>query len=143
MKRKLIIFRFGSDNPTQKERTIMHQITDGTQEAIGCSSKFGVISIVRTSMKPAEVVALFNKVAKEHDDVLPTIVFEEGENAAFHFDKFFFEQFEECNLEFDREFGTASKGCTLNLEEMLDLVKRKGLSNLTTVELARLIEVSK
>jgi hypothetical protein len=143
MKKKLIIFRFGSTMPTQKEFAIMDQVTGGTNEATGCSTPFGVVSIANSSMKPAEVVDLFNRVAEEHGDALPIIVFEESETAAFHFHPYFFENFEEINREFDEQFGTPINRCTLSLDELLDLVRAKGLSNLTEVELTRLKELSK
>ena len=98
MKKKLIIFRFGSAMPTQKEFGIINQITGGTSRATGCGTRFGVISIVETSMTPAEIMQVFDQVAKEHQDSLPTIVFEaESQAAAFNFDPEFFESFEECN----------------------------------------------
>jgi hypothetical protein len=143
MKKKLIIFRFGSALPTQKEHAIMGLITGGTSEATGCSTPFGVLSIVNTSMTPAEVTALFNRVAAETDDSLPTIVFEADGSVGFNFHPEFFNHFEECNQAFDESFGTPTNKCTLSLDELLDLVKSKGLDNFTEVELTRLKELSR
>lgn len=144
MKKKLIIFRFGSAMPTQKEFGIINQITGGTSRAVGCGTRFGVISIVESSMTPAEIVQLFDGVAKEHHDSLPTIVLDaESPAAAFNFDPEFFESFEECNREFDESFGKPSTKCTLSLDELLDLVKAKGLERFTEEELKRLKELSK
>jgi hypothetical protein len=144
MKKKLIIFRFGSGMPTQKEYSIIDQITGGTRRATGCGTRFGVISIVESIMTPAEIVQLFDQVAKEHQDSLPTIVLEaESQAAAFNFDPEFFEHFEECNREFDKSFGTPSNKCTMSLDELLDLVHKKGVSGLTEAELTRLKELSK
>lgn len=143
MKRKLIIFRFGSALPTQKEFAIIDQITEGTQSATGCSTPFGVISIVKTSMTPAEIVQLFDQVAKEYGDSLPTIVFEEGDSASSNFDPTFFKEFAECNREFERHVNVGQLQCTMSLDELLDLVKEKGLSNFTEAELTRLKELSK
>lgn len=142
MKKKVIILRFGTAMPTQKEFGIIGQITDGTHRATGCGTPFGVISIVETSMKPKEIVDLFDQVAKEHDDALPTIAFEADGDTGFNFDPFFFHHFEECSQEFDEMFGTPSNKCTMGLDELLDLVKAKGLINLTDVELKRLKELS-
>jgi hypothetical protein len=143
MKKKLIIFRFGSALPTQKEHAIMGLITGGTSEATGCSTPFGVLSIVNTSMTPAEVTSLFNRVAAETDDSLPTIVFEADGSVGFNFHPEFFNHFEECNQAFDESFGTPTNKCTLSLDELLDLVKSKGLDNFTEVELTRLKELSR
>ena len=143
MKKKLIIFRFGSALPTQKEHALMGLITGGTSEATGCSTPFGVLSIVNTSMTPAEVTSLFNRVAAETDDSLPTIVFEVDGSVGFNFHPEFFNHFEECNQAFDESFGTPTNKCTLSLDELLDLVKSKGLDNFTEVELTRLKELSR
>lgn len=142
MKKKVIILRFGTSMPTQKEFGIIDKITGGTKRATGCGTPFGVISIVETSMKPKEIVDLFDRVAKEHDDALPTIAFEADGDTGFNFDPFFFKQFEECNTAFDEAFGTPSRHCTLSLDELLDLVKAKGVVNLTTEELQRLKELT-
>ena len=143
MKKKLIIFRFGSAMPTQKEQVIMGLITGGSNEAVGCSTPFGVLSIANTSMTPAEVTQLFNRVAAETDDALPTIVFEANGPVGFNFHPEFFEHFAEVNQSFDEAFGTVTYRCTLSLDELLDLVKSKGLDNFTEVELKRLKELSK
>ena len=143
MKKKLIIFRFGSAMPTQKEFGIMDQITGGTQEATGCSTPFGVLSIASSSLTPAEVTALFNKVAEETGDSLPTIVFEADSQVGFNFHPEFFENFEDTNQTFDKMFGKVTTQCTLSLDELLDLVKDKGLDHFTEAELKRLKELSK
>jgi hypothetical protein len=142
MKKKLFIFRFGSALPLPKEFPLIDVITGGSKRATGCSTPFGVLSIVDTNLSPAEIVQLFEGVAEESGDALPVIVFEESEKVAFHFHSFFFEQFKECNDAFDQEFGTTHR-CTLSLDELLDLVKKKGLENLTDVELTRLKELSR
>jgi hypothetical protein len=143
MKKKLIIFRFGSALPTQKEQVIMGLITGGSGEAVGCSTPFGVLSIANTSMTPAEVTQLFNRVAAETDDALPTIVFEADGPVGFNFHPEFFEHFAQVNQSFDEEFGKVAYRCTLSLDELLDLVKSKGLDNFTEVELKRLKELSR
>ena len=143
MKKKLIIFRFGSTMPTQKEQVIMGIITGGSNEATGCSTPFGVLSIANTSMTPAEVTQLFNRVAVETGDALPTIVFEMDGHVGFNFHPEFFDHFAECNQAFDESFGTPINRCVLSLDELLDLVKSKGLDNFTEVELTRLKELSR
>jgi hypothetical protein len=143
MKKKLIIFRFGSALPTEKEFGIMDQITGGTQEATGCSTPFGVLSVASSSMTPAEVTELFNKVAEETGDSLPTIVFEADGPVGFNFHPEFFEQFEDANRTFDELFGKKETQCTLSLDDLLDLVKEKGVTKLTDTELKRLKELSK
>jgi hypothetical protein len=143
MKKKLIILRFGSAMPTQKEQAIIGQVTGGTGEAVGCSTPFGVLSIVNTSMTPADVTRLFNRVAVETDDALPTIVFEPDGSVGFNFHPEFFEHFAQLSQAFDESFGTPINSCVLSLDELLDLVKSKGLDNFTEVELTRLKELSR
>lgn len=143
MKKKLIIFRFGSAMPTQKENQIMSIITGGTREATGCSTPFGVVSIVNTHMTPAEVTSLFNRVADETSDALPTIVFEANGNVGFNFHPEFFDHFAECNQAFDESFGTVTNKCVLSMDELLELVHKKGVTGLTEAELTRLKELSK
>ena len=143
MKKKVIIFRFGSSLPTKKEYTMVGQITDGSHEAVWCGNQFGVISIVKTSMTPTEITELFNQLAEEFEDSLPVIVFEPGKDVGFNFDKEFFTEFETCNQTFDEAFGESLNKCVLSLDELLTLVQSKGLSQFTTEELARLHELSK
>lgn len=143
MKKKLIIFRFGSAMPTQKEQAIMGLITGGSNEATGCSTPFGVLSIANTHMTPAEVTSLFNRVAADTDDALPTIVFEASGPIGFNFHPEFFDHFAECNRTFDELVGISTNKCTLSLDDLLDLVKSKGLDNFTEVELKRLKELSR
>ena len=149
MKKKLIILRFGSAMPTQKEHAIISLITGGTIEATGCSTPFGVLSIVNTTMTPAEVTLLFDKVARETDDALPTIVFDPEGPVGFSFHPEFFKHYEEANEAFELNHGTGLSypkvitECTLSLDELLDLVKDKGLDHFTEAELTRLKELSK
>ena len=128
--------------PTQKEFGIISHITGGTNRATGCGTPYGVMSIVETSMKPKEITDLFDQLANEHNDALPTIVFEADSEVGFNFDPYFFHHFEECNREFDEMFGKSGNHCTMSLDELLDLVKAKGVANLTDVELKRLKELS-
>lgn len=143
MKRKVFIFRFGTPMPTPKEFGIIDEITGNTRRATGMGTPFGMLSIVETSLSPAEIVSIFDRVADENGDALPTIVFEESDKVSFNFHPEFFGDFEACNRAFDEEFGTSSTQCTLSLDELLDLVKSKGLSKFTEAELKRLKELSK
>lgn len=142
MKKKVIIFRFGSAAPTQKEYAIMHTITGGSGEATGCGTPFGVISIVHTTMEPAEITKLFNMVADETGDSLPTIVFDAAGEVGFNFDSEFFGHFTKCDTAFDEMFGTPKTACTLSLDELLDLVNSKRLDHFTSDELKRLKELA-
>jgi hypothetical protein len=138
--KKVIIFRFGSSLPLQKEGQIISEITQGGGVAVGMSSQFGVVSIASTHLEPARIVELFNKVAEDTNDSLPVIVFEEGKGAEFNFDPVLFPKFKELDAEFR---SVANLTCTLSLDELLDLVKSKGVKGLTEVELKRLKELSK
>lgn len=143
MKKKLIIFRFGSNHPTQKEYTIIDAITGGTQRALWCSSRFGVISIVESEFSPSEITSLFKDVAADESDSLPVIVWDPEGEAGFHLCPQMFINFEETDAEFNKRFGYTRSKFELSLDELLDLVKAKGLDNLSTEELTRLKELSK
>jgi hypothetical protein len=142
MKKKVIIFRFGSATPTQKEYAIIGIITGGSGEATGCSTPFGIISIANTDLEPAEITKLFNTCAQETGDSLPTIVFDAAGEVGFNFDQEFFTHFNKCNTDFDEMFGTSKTDCILSLDELLDLVNSKGLDHFTSEELTRLKELS-
>ena len=73
MKKKLIIFRFGSERPTRKEWDIITTITDGTNRAIGFGTIFGVGSIVETSYTPKQITSLFTRVADDTRTSFPPL----------------------------------------------------------------------
>ena len=143
MKKKIVIFRFGSVQPTRKEYAIIATITGGTKRAIGCGTPFGVISIVETEFTPTQITELFIDVAKESDDSLPVIVWDPTGDTGVNLCPMLFENFDKINSEFDEMFGDARNECTLSLDELLDLIKEKSFENLTVAELTRLKELSK
>ena len=143
MKKKVIILRFGSVIPLKKEFAIMSALTEGSGEAIGCGTHIGVISIVNTQFAPNHIVELFKNVAEETDDTLPVIAWYADGDVGFDLTSELFENFRECNREFDEAFGEARTQCTLSLDELLDLVNTKGLPKFTEEELKRLKELSK
>ena len=142
MKKKVIVIRFGNSVPTPADFEAVRSITNGAMDAAGCGSPFGVISIFHTHLSPAEVSQIFTNAAAELGDCLPNIAFEDGGEVGYRFDPEFFEHFGPCSQAFDEKFGTARTQCTLSLDELLDLIKEKGIGNLTSVELKRLKELS-
>jgi hypothetical protein len=140
MKKKLVIFRFGSESPLRKEVAIIQAITGGTGRGIGIGSNFGVISIVETEFTPKEVESLYTQVANEENDELPVIVWDPNGDTGFNLPVGFFPQFSRAMKEFDDVYGNQ---CTLSLDELLDLVKAKGVNNLTEEEMKRLKELTK
>lgn len=143
MKKKVIVIRFGSSAATKADLEAVSKITNGSLDAAACPSPFGLISIFFTDLSPAEITDIYTKTAAEMGDTLPTITFESDGPVGYHFDPAFFDHFEGCNQAFDERFGTSSNECTLTLDELLDMVKAKGLSNFTEEELKRLKELSK
>jgi len=140
--KKLFLIRFGVPTPTPGDMEAISRI--GCREtSVGAGSPFGVISIFGTDKSPAQVARIFKEVADEIEDQLPIIVWEEGEHAASTLDSQFFEHFAPMNAEWEKTYGTAKKECTMSLDELLDLVKSKGLQNFTTEELQRLKELSR
>jgi hypothetical protein len=143
MKKKVIILRFGSVIPLKKEFAIMSTLTEGSGECVGCSTNIGVISIVNTQFTPKQITELFRNVAEETEDTLPVIAWYDDGDAGFDLTSELFENFKECNDTFDREFGKDLNGCSMTLDELLDLVNTKGLPQFTEEELKRLKELSK
>lgn len=143
MKKKVIILRFGSATPLKKEFGIMSTLTEGSKECVGCSTAIGVISIVNTQFTPTQITELFRSVAEETDDTLPVIAWYADGDASFDLTSDLFENFKECNEAFDAAFGNMRQECTMNLDELLDLVNSKGLQKFTDAELKRLKELSK
>lgn len=143
MKKKIVIFRFGSVQPTRKEYAIIGTITGGTRRAVGCSTPFGVISIVETELTPTQITELYIDVANESEDSLPVIVWDASGDTGVNLCPQMFEHFEQINSDFDEMFGDARTECTLSLDELLDLIQVKTLAKLTEAELKRLKELSK
>ena len=140
--KKLFLIRFGISTPTPGDLLVVDRL--GCREtSAGAGSPFGVISIFGTDKSPAEVMQTFKEVAEEVGDHLPVIVWEEGDQVAANLDPAFFEHFGPMNAEWDREYATAKTKCTLSLDELLDMVKAKGLQNFTAEELQRLKELSR
>ena len=143
MKKKVIILRFGSAVPLKKEFAIMTSLTEGSGEAVGCSTSIGVISIVNTNFTPIQIAEVFKNVAEETSDDLPVIAWYADGDTGFDLTSELFENFRECNESFDQEYGNGRQECTMNLDELLDLVNAKGLKQFTDAELKRLKELSK
>lgn len=141
MKKKLIIFRFGSERPTRKEWDIITTITDGTNRAIGFGTIFGVGSIVETSYTPKQITSLFTRVADDTGDSLPVVVWDPAGDTGFNLHKDFFPTFAQANADFDSMYGNAP--CTLSLDQLLELISnRGGVNHLTAEELKRLQQLS-
>jgi hypothetical protein len=144
MKKEIVIIRFGVHQPLRKEVTIIEELTDGRLEGSVCGSfaDMGVLSIINTEHTIDDIVKVFRRVAEETGDTLPVIAFELGSTAvSHHFEdmlefKALVKQFKDLN-------PTVKRGCTLSLDELLDLVNEKGLPNLNTEELMRLKELTK
>jgi hypothetical protein len=144
MKRKLMIIRFGSPIPLEKEQPIIRKLTnDGETPAIGCSTDFGVVSLVYTSIEPKAVVELFNEVANETGDYLPSVVIDLESTTGVNLVGPWFTKVAEALHYFEEAISSLKIECTLSLDELLDLVHQRGVNGLTDAELKRLKELSK
>lgn len=150
MKRTIFIIRFGSTKPLPKELPIVEQIADGALEkAMGTSlGQIGVLSIINTAMPVKEIEGLFTQCAIDTDDVLPVLVFEADspEHCAFNLSAFpnfdaAYAEFKKVN-DIEQEEPSKKNGITLSLDQLLDLVKEKGIAGLTTEEKAQLDRLS-
>jgi hypothetical protein len=140
--KKVFLIRFGMPMPTAGDQRAMDLI-GARDTSVGAGSPFGVISIVGTDKSPAEIVQIYKAVAAEMQDELPIIAWLEGDQAAADMSTGFFEHFAPMNEAWESEFGRVKNQCTMSLDELLDLVKTKGLQNFTAAELQRLKELSK
>lgn len=141
MKKKLIIFRFGSEKPTRKEWDIIRTITDGTNRAVGFGTMFGVGSIVETDYTPKQITSLFTRVANDTGDSLPVVVWDPAGDTGFNLQKDFFPTFAQADIDFNTMYGDTP--CTLSLDQLLELISdRGGVNQLTTEELTRLQQLS-
>jgi hypothetical protein len=149
MKRKIVIFRFGSPMPTIGDFEVINQITNGERNAVGMGTPIGSLAIVLTEYTASEIKDLYSEASERHNDSLPVMVIDwASDSAAFDFHPHMFPNFEEMNAEFEESFGGQCEAkaktiqCTLSLDELLDLVKQKGVKNLSAEELKRLKDLS-
>lgn len=151
MKRTVFVIRFGSHKPLPKEFPIVEQIADGELEkAMGTSiGQIGVLSIFNTAMPVKEIERLFTQCALDTDDVLPVVVFEADSQEQCAFNLSAFPNFDEAYAEFKKANSIESEpipatknGITLSLDQLLDLVKEKGIAGLTTEEKTQLDRLS-
>ena len=151
MKRTVFVIRFGTNKPLPKEFPIVEQIVDGALEkAVGFRlGQIGVLSIFNTAMPVKEIERLFTQCAIDTDDVLPVVVFEanSAEHCAFNLSAF--PNFDEAYAEFKKENSledepttSTNSRITMSLDQLLDLVKQKGVAGLTPEEKALLDELS-
>lgn len=139
--RKIVIIRFGVEQPLPKEMPIIEKFADMATATGAPFGSMGVISLIETNAMPNEIATEFKRVADETGDVLPVIVFELGESATIEMSAI--PGLMEWINEFHAKSETpATKGCTLSLDELLDLVQQKGLQNLSTEEVKRLEKLS-
>lgn len=150
MKRTIFVIRFGSSQPLPKEFPIIEQIADGALEkAIGMPlGQIGVLSIFNTAMPVKEIERLFTQCALDTDDVLPVVVFEAAspEHGAFNLSAFqnfddTYDEFKKANC-LEQGEPEPKNRVTLSLDQLLDLVKEKGIVGLTAEEKAQLDRLS-
>lgn len=143
MKKLIVAIRLGAPMPLPKEMPLIRKILDGEMD-MGAGmplANMGVVSIFHTSWTPKEIEAGFRELGEETDDVLPIIAFELGEQrVGFDLQMPAFQKMEQ---EIRERVANAPTVNNLTLDELLDLVKAKGVANLSAEEFARLQELSK
>jgi hypothetical protein len=136
MKRPVVIFRFGNQEPVLADIKAMQILTDGTMLAMGCNTPFGVASVVITDRTHAEILEVFKDAADEHDDILPLMVFNYGD-AALHFPFGGVEGMLECVPQFVEDQGVVMESreiINMNLDDILDKISKRGIESLTESE---------
>lgn len=150
MKRTVFVIRFGTSMPLPKELPIVEQIADGTLEKAMYMSlgQIGVLNIINTTMSAKEIERLFTQCALDTDDVLPVVVFEADSPEQCAFNLSAFSDFDEAYAGFKKANGLEQgepepkNRVTLSLDQLLDLVKEKGIAGLSVEEKAQLDRLS-
>jgi hypothetical protein len=145
MKRPVVIFRFGNQEPVLADIKAMQILTDGTMLAMGCATPFGVASVVITDRTHAEILEVFKEAADEHDDILPLMVFNYGD-VSLHFPFGGVEGMLECVPQFveEHEGVQGSKEIiNMSLDDILDKISKEGMGSLNQEEINFLHKFSK
>lgn len=136
MKKKIAIFRYGTPAPLKKEVQIIEKIS-GAHFDLSCLTllvgDLGTVSFVYSDWTPVDIANEFQRVAEETGDFLPVTVFElnggaidfgaAGEHLRFTLENF------------NKEVDALKTTINLSLDELLELVSKKGgIDQLTTEE---------
>lgn len=151
MKRNIVIVRFGAPAPLPKEiKFICENLVaeEDREKAVGLPfHDMGTVSLIHTEMDPVTIARSFKELADSTGDVLPVIVFDLSDPQV-GISLGDVPNWNELLENFAARVGVASVTpatitCTLSLDDLLDLVNRKGgIDNLSPDELARLKELS-
>jgi hypothetical protein len=151
MKRNIVVIRFGAPTPFPKEIKFMCDelvAEEDREKAVGLPfHDMGIASIICTEMDPVTIARKFKELADLHEDVLPVIVFELGDPRV-GINLVDVPGWNETVDAYRNRAGVeqvapAVIAATLSLDELLDLVNRKGgVAKLSPDELARLKELS-
>jgi hypothetical protein len=151
MKKHIVIIRFGAPTPLPKEIKFMCEeliAEEDREKAVGLPfHDMGIASIICTEIDPVTIARKFKELADLHEDVLPVIVFELGDPRV-GINLVDVPGWNETVETYRSRAGVervapAVITATLSLDELLDLVNRKGgIAKLSPDELARLKELS-
>lgn len=144
MKKLVVIFRFGSTNPTVGDMRAMSIITNGSMHAMGCPIPVGIASVVYTGLSIEEITNHFKTAAEETSDILPIVAFYWGdENVGLNMECEGFLEMMNCTDDFIQDSEQTKQVVTLSLDEVLDKISREGMESLTQQEMALLINESR
>lgn len=151
MKKHIVIIRFGSPVPLPKEIKFMCEeliAEEDREKAVGLPfHDMGIASIICTEMDPVTIARKFKELADQYEDVLPVVVFE-LDDPRVGINLVDVPNWNETVETYRNRAGVervepAVITATLSLDELLDLVNRKGgIAKLSPDELARLKELS-
>ena len=144
MKKLVVIFRFGSTNPTAGDMRAMSIITDGSMQAMGCPIPVGIASVVYTHFSIEEISNHFKTAAEETEDILPIVAFYWGdENVGIEMECEGFLEMMSCADDFIQDQEQMKPVVTLSLDDILDKISREGMDSLTQQEMDLLINESR
>ena len=151
MKKHIVIIRFGSPVPLPKEIKFMCEeliAEEDREKAVGLPfHDMGIASIICTEMDPVTIARKFKELADRNEDVLPVVVFE-LDDPRVGINLVDVPNWNETVETYRNRAGVervepAVITATLSLDELLDLVNRKGgIAKLSPDELSRLKELS-
>lgn len=148
MVKTLIIMRFGAHLPFDIEKKMLMKIIDTEVEpnAVYTPIAGGILSIIRTELSPAELTEQYRMIfEKNQRTALPVIIIDpKKDGTAFWLDacpnvKRLMEQF---NIVTEKPDSVDDNICHLTLDQLLDLISKKGLKKLSAIELEKLKELS-
>ena len=147
MKKNLVIIRFGTNLPLPKEvKLIIGELVSPEDQELALGQplfEYGVVSIIRTRFSPEEVARRFEDIAAETGDHLPVVVLDlDSDGVALRLGDSpgFREMVRTFQEKWNEQLDSSKQTIQLSLDDLLDLVNRKGGVDALSTEERELLE---